>query len=585
MYSFNKIINKKTLLFLSLFLFVLFFFTSHNYVSAATMYAFPNMRAVTLGQEFIIDIKIDTSDTNIGINSAQATIQFPVGIVSVVNVDKQSSTFGFWLEEPTVSNSNGTIHFIGGSVKGVLGSTLQILRIKFKAIGVGTADFKIVDAAVTSADGKGTNTLSSASGVLIGIGTNVLPPPIIPQEASVELPAQVIREAVISKKLPIKPVLRVPLYPDETRWYNRVGDVIVLWDLPEDVTQVATRVSYIKDAIVGTPEKTLTNGKGFGPLKDGIWYIKVQFKNNIGWSEPAYYKISLDTTVPVPFDIKIDSVKGTNPSPIVQFETNDSLSGNAGYAILVDGKELKTTTSTIVELPIQSLGKHVLVIRANDFAGNSVQDSIEFEVLPLPTPLIKFVTKSVSQGEFVFVSGDGEPLGTVDVRVVGQDGREVSLNVVAVESDGRWDITINEPLAIGTYLISAISHDSRGAMSSVSVAQQFSVRAKSIISFGYIELSWFEILIMVILLVIAGASLWSRKYIIKKQKRGRYNIIVGRDIEKFSDLLLINIRELSKNISAKGGVDIPQLTHLLGTMNENVEKLKRYITQELEKLK
>lgn len=578
--------NKKNLLLLYTFFLTIFFFASGHYARAATMYLLPDTRSIGVGQEFNIDIKIDTNNASSSINSAEATIQFPVDIVNALSIDKQNSSFGFWLEEPTISNNNGTIHFIGGAIKGISGSALQVVRIKFKAMGVGSSDFKIANAEVMAADGRGTNVLSAIQGTSVVVGINNAPPLIISYATTTaEQPIQIDRIAVPAKKIPVNPLVRVPLYPNESHWYNHVGDVIVLWDLPADITQVAARISKIKNNTVGTPEKTLSNGKNLGILDEGIWYIRVQFKNNVGWSEPTYYKISIDTTVPLPFDIKIDSVISDNPSPTIEFGTNDSLSGIANYTVAVDGNELVVTTSTTMKLPVGSPGKHTLVVKANDFSGNSVQDRIEFEILPLPTPQIEFITRSVYQKEFIFASGVGISNGSVDIRIASENGKEVFNGSVRTGSEGHWDITIEEPLAIGTYLFSAISRDTRGAMSIASAPETFSIKAERIISFGFIELGWFEILIVTILLIATGASVWSRRYVIRKQKRGRYNIIMGRDIGKLTDLMSENMKELTQNLYAKRGVDIPHLAHIVDRMNENIARIKKYITQELEKLK
>lgn len=576
--------NKNFLLSLCVFSVFLFFFAVVHSAQAATMYSLSDVRSAIIGQEFSVDIKIDTNDASSTINSAQATIQFPANVVNALSVDTQNSTFGFWLEEPTISNKDGTIQFVGGTTKGVAGASLQIARIKFKAISGGTADFKITDAAVTAADGKGTNVLLGTRVALVTVGTSVLPSTKSIQATSTEQPIQVNRVAVEAKVLPITPIVRIPLYPDVSRWYDRVGDVIALWDLPPDVVQVSASINRTKTSAISTPEKILSNGKSFGILQEGIWFMRVQFKNNVGWGTPVYRKISIDTTVPVPFDIKINNAVSDNPSPIIRFETSDSLSGIADYTISVDGKELVATTSTMAKLPPQPPGKHTLTVKANDLAGNSVQDSIGFEIFPLPTPEIQFITKSVSQGEFVFANGTGALGGFVEVNIADENNLEVFHGTTPVGSDGRWDITMKEPLAIGQYRFSAISHNDIGAVSLASNAQLFTVRAKSIISIGFIELSWFDILLIVILSVITGASLLSRAYILKQHRRGKYSVEFSRDVEKLSNLLSANIESLSNLSVVKKVINDPELAHLINTMKENVAKIRKYIKQEIEDL-
>jgi hypothetical protein len=572
--------NKKIILFL---LFGILSVTLRAH--AATMYLLPETTKVSFGQEFNVDVKIDTSDGSTSINAAQATVQFPIGILDAISVDTQSSTFGFWLEGPTISNDDGTIQLVGGSIKGVAGSALQVARITFKAVGAGSADLNIADAVVAAADGKGTNVLAGIQGASVAVGVAAIP--MLPDTGTISTgqPAIVQRPAVAATGLPAIPILSVPLYPDQLRWYNQLGDTIVLWDVPADVTQVAASLSHAKSNAIGTAEATLSNGKDFGALQDGIWYVSVRFRNNIGWGPPTYYKISVDTTPPLPFDTRIENAGTDNPSPTVQFETSDSLSGIAGYAVAIDGTVLATTTMTSMTLSAQPPGTHTLIVTASDLAGNSVQDSTSFKVLPLPTPQITFVEPSVSQGQFVFVTGNALPSSSVEISVVDGDKRDIFDGTAPVDSGGQWDVTVKVPLAVGQYFFSATDRDDRGAQSLASAPEVFHVRAASVISFGIIELGWFEILIIVILLGMTGVSLWSWSILAKKQKRGLYNAVAGRDIEKLTDLLSANIKSLSNLPSLKNATDDPELAYLLEKMNENVAKIKKYLKQELEKLK
>jgi hypothetical protein len=561
------------------------FFASGTLAHAATMYLVPSTQSVGVGQEFTVDVKIDTNDASTSINAAQATIQFPIGILDAVSVNTQSSALGFWLTGPTISNNNGTIQFIGGAIKGIAGSSLEVIQVTFKATGIGSANIAITNAATTAADGKGTNVLAGVQGASVAVETSVLTVPEFGDTTSTEEPAQVNRTAIAASGLPATPTLRVPLYPDQSRWYNQVGDTIVLWDVPADVTQVSASLSHAESNVLGTPETTLSDGEDFGVLQDGIWYITVRFKNNIGWGPPAFYKISLDTVPPLPFDINIENAGTDNPSPTIQFETSDSLSGIAGYVISVDGAQVAETTSTTMTLPPQLPGTHALVVSADDLAGNSVQDSISFQILPLPTPQITFVEPSVPQGQFVFATGSGTPSSSVAIAVVDGDKRDVFDGTVPVEGDGQWNITVEVPLAIGTYFLSATTHDDRGAQSLASAPVAFTVRPASVISFGIIDLGWFEILIIVILLVITGISVWSWRNLAKKQKRGLYNTVAGRDIEKLTDLLSANIKSLQELPAIKNATGEPESTYLIDKMDENVAKIRKYLKQELEKLK
>jgi hypothetical protein len=156
---------------------------------------------------------------------------------------------------------------------------------------------------------------------------------------------------------------------------------------------------------------------------------------------------------------------------------------------------------------------------------------------------------------------------------------------VPADGDGNWETAIQVPLAIGNYSLSAIARDDHGAVSIASAPRAFTVRPPSVISFGILELGWFEILIIVVLLVISGVSVWSWWYMLKKQKLGAYNTVARRDIEKLTDMLSANIKSLTERPSIKSAATDPDLTYVIGKMQENVARIKKYIGQELEKLK
>lgn len=581
--------NKK---FLILSIFTFFFFASD--INAAALSLLPQARTFDIGQEFGVDIIINTEEAYI--NAAQATILFPAGSLELLSVDRTGSVFGFWTDEPGISNEDGTLIFTGGTTKGIAGGALQVLKMKFKAKNAGFAELNIRDAAVTASDGRGTNILSALKGtsITIGAGTAVIapaePPPVkLPDTAITtpppEAPKKIIREPVAAKNLPQKPQLRVPLYPDEARWYNHVGEVMVFWNLPPDVLQVSTRLSRAPDKLPGEKDAELFTGKNFGVLKEGIWYIRVQFRNNVGWGEIAYYKISIDTTVPSPFDIKMDAPASDNPAPEIRYEAHDALSGISHALIFVDDKEFLRSTTTAMALPVQALGKHALLIRIFDLAGNSVESDIAFEILPLPAPVIEFFTESASQGESIFISGRSIPNISVEVRAIDASAREVFRGSVLSDGSGNWKIAIDRPLATGKYTILAIARDERGAKSYPAEEKSFTVRPKTILSFGLIDLGWFEIFLISMLVIISGASLIAWRYVAKKSIRDAYKIIVGRDIEKLGTILSDDLKELEGLQESHDPSRSTQSAAGISRMKETILKMKKYIGEEVRKLK
>lgn len=566
----------------------LLFFISAQSVDAAVIYAVPETGNFNIGAEFSIDIKIDSEEESI--NASQATINWPADILEFVEASKTGSAFNFWVTDPALSSAKNSLSFIGGTAKGISGSALQVLKVKFKTLSGGVADISVTDAAVTASDGKGTNVLSKIKGASYTVGATTVQPAAskLAVAESAKPEPQLIRierKPVPSTKLPQKPIVQVPLFPDETHWYNHLGEVVALWDVPEDVIQIATALDHSPNTDPKNTEKELFTGKKFGTLEEGIWYIHVRFKNNIGWGPVVHYKIAIDTAAPLAFEIGMDTVASDNPSPRLRFETQDGLSGISHATIYIDEQSPVEVSSTEFILPPQSPGKHTVLVRVFDKAGNSAEDDIIFEVLPLPAPTIDFITRTVSQGEPLFVSGKTIPNTFVNFRIVDKKNQERFSGKVVSDGVGGWETSIDVTLPPGKYALIVTARDERGAVSFPIESPKFQVKPKVIISFGVIDLGWLEILIVVILLTasIAGISGWY--YISTKKTREVYRIIVGRDIDKLCDLLSGYLKDLEGLQEQHDPSNSAKAAMLIGKMKETVTKMKKYIGQEVSRLK
>jgi len=451
----------------------------------------------------------------------------------------------------------------------------------------------VTDAVVTANDGKGTNVLSTVNGASLTVGTGAPSQTTTTSATSaaaptVAAPAPVVRQAAVATGLPGAPKIRVPLYPDQSRWYNQKGDVVAFWDLPDDVVQVSTRLSQGKDKVPGTIDEQLFNGKDFGKLQnDGVWYIRIQFKNNVGWGPLSYYPISLDTASPLPFQIKIDGTGSDNPSPHLSFETNDSLSGLATYEIMVDRQKVLEIASTSVTLFPQSPGTHELAVRAFDKAGNSTEDVQSFEILPIATPTIDFVTQTASVGESLLVSGTAIPDAFVELRIL--NGKRVVAMVKNSNSDsqGNWTLQFKGDLPIGSYSISAVAHDERGALSLPSEQRSLAVTPPVIISFGFVQLGWFEIFMTLLLVAVTGGSLFSWYYVGNKNMESAYSTIAVRDVKKFGDILDSHLKELETGMmngkSTTGPPIEAKVQHEFAQLHDTVTKMKKYLVDVIKK--
>lgn len=368
-----------------------------NTASAASLLFVPGTGEFSTGKEFTVDLKIDSE--GVGLNAAQATLRFPKETLQVTKVEKTNSAFNFWLEEPIYSNEDGIISFIGGTPYGVSGASIQVIRITFTSKGSGTAPINIVDAAVTASDGSGTNILSKTGGATFTISpTGAAVTAVIPE------PQQIVREPAPASSLPGKPVLSVPLYADPAGWSNHSNIFTASWELPLDISGVNTALNKTQNFVPNQESAGLFNNKTFVALSDGVWYLHVRFQNNIGWGPTTHYRIAVDTQPPLPFQITTnESEASDNPAPKFIFKTSDALSGLTSYRMRA-GNENWVVIPTknfngSFALPIENPGKYRIVVQAIDQAGNSIENSIEHELIALPSPAFTFVTERIFSEE------------------------------------------------------------------------------------------------------------------------------------------------------------------------------------------
>ncbi|MBI2049063.1 MAG: hypothetical protein HYT29_01325 [Parcubacteria group bacterium] len=362
---------------------------------AATLYFAPESGEFRTGQDFSVEFKADSEGQ--AFNAAQATIQFSKDTLHVKAVDYSpaSSIFNFWLENPEFSNTDGKITFIGGTTNGVSGKSIPILKMIFTAKGAGEASLLLSDAAITASDGSGTNILETMRPAVF----KIVPETIAPRP-SLPAPVPIERTPSAATRLPAEPVLLVPLYSDPSEWHNLVSDFLVQWTLPADVSGVSTALNDNPQFAPQTVSEGLFDSKMFGGLKNGVQYLHVRFRNTVGWGTTAHYRLAIDTIPPLPFKIESrDGFRTKNPSPELSFATSDGISGIEKYALRIDTDDDIISVTGEHAAPILAPGPHRVAVRAYDKAGNFTEDAVDIDIVPLASPIIGFVTRSVRAGD------------------------------------------------------------------------------------------------------------------------------------------------------------------------------------------
>jgi len=116
---------------------------------AASLYFSPSSGSYSVGRTLTVSVYVSSSDQ--AINAASGIISFPQDKLQVVSLSKVGSIMSLWVQEPSFSNTSGTINLNGG----------KIINIIFKAKTSGVAPLSFFSASVLANDGKGTNILTS----------------------------------------------------------------------------------------------------------------------------------------------------------------------------------------------------------------------------------------------------------------------------------------------------------------------------------------------------------------------------------------------------------------------------------------
>lgn len=544
---------------------------------AATLSVQPEGGSISVHEEFGINIKLDTE--SISANAVQATIQFPKDLLEAVRIDKTQSVFTFWLEEPVIDPSAGTIRFTTGSTSGLSGQSLQVLNVVLRMKSSGSAEISLTGSAVTAADGAGTNILYHTRGLTItteapsnetqGVAAQI---PLIPK------PEQISRTPIIASTTSAAPEVIIPFYPDPTRWYNVSAPFLVQWNLPLDVSDVAAVVNH-DPAFAPTIGEGLFDDKWFPALADGLSYLHVRFKNNQGWGITNHYRFSVDTAPPVGFNVNvIEGNPSLVPNPTLSFRSGDQLSGLLHYAIRIDNKETVFTKESTHILDILPPGIHQIRVAAEDNAGNSTETTVMLEILPIPSPIVVSVNRDLFVGEGnLFISGSVDPSVTVLLTVTDTKGAMVHTLTITPDDVGEWSINIDHPLKKGTYTLTLVAVDERGAQS-FPVTEQLQVRPRPLLVIFGIGISqfWFYTFTSIVMIGAIVLGILVEQY--RRRRRSNRATVLERDA---TDL----IRHMSEDINILTAKQRGSETEVVARrVQEDLKKMKDYVVENIDEI-
>jgi hypothetical protein len=454
-------LQKLKYIFFALVLIVVF--SSSEVLYAATLSTSPASATYATGSTFSASVYVASTDK--AMNAAAALVTFPKDLLQVVSVSKAGSIIDFWAQEPSFSNTSGTVKFEGAVLTpGYTGPAGKLLTINFRAKTPGTAKLALSETKVYANDGAGTSILQSSSGATYTI-----------TEAAREVPAEI----KLNEEKPVEPNAPAEAACDNdsliystthpgTIW-RKNNTAVFSWDVGPDV--VASRIGFDQNP---SGEPSVLNSpaiveKKYDNVADGVWYFHLSLQNNDGWTKTEHFKIKVDQTAPKITLSEVPRTDLTNPKPVINLKVTDAMSCVKEFTLSIDGQPIdyNKRLDGALELGTVDPGQHELSVVAYDRAGNQNEAFLDIKVSALDTPVVKEYPNEVSNAGEISVKGETIQNANLTAKITTKGN-----NFVAREDfqsgSGTFTWKPSTKLPRGIVYVSFKVSDSRGASSNFS---------------------------------------------------------------------------------------------------------------------
>ncbi len=545
---------------------------------AASLYFYPSSGSYSIGQTLTDSVYVSSSDQ--AINAASGIISFPQNKIQVVSLSKTGSIMSLWVQEPSFSNTIGTINFEGIILNpGFIGNNGKIIDIIFKSKASGITPLSFFSASVLANDGKGTNILTSSGSAKynIIITTTTATSPSIPTGDA---------------RTPSAVIISSETHSDSNKWYSS-ATAELSWPLTDDITATRLLISRSSKAyptVIYTPaisSKTITN------LGEGIWYFYVQLRNKYGWGDVAHFRLQIDNTPPGPLEVEIDNEGDpTNPQPLLCFKTSDFLSGIDFYEIKIGEIynlqiSINEIKDNIYRLPLCPPGEYSLIVKAVDKVGKYSSVTKKLNIASIDVPIISDYSRILSKNDYLVILGYARLNDIVKLFIKSENKKVASY--IAKRDNEKWSYKAEKPLQAGIYAIWAQAVDSRGAKSNFSEKVEISVDSPAFLRFGFgnFIVSYIDIIIIFIILIVLTALAWVYYARIKLVQTNLLKEDITQTQKNLYEAFDLLRREVTREIAKLDNNDL--LSEREEAVNEELKKAIRkseeLITEEIKDIK
>lgn len=531
---------------------------------AATLSLSPNTGVYTAGGTFTARVVINTEGKSI--NAAEATIKFNTANLSVVSVSK-GSIFNLWTNEPTFSNSAGTIVFGGGSPAGYKGSAGTILNVTFRAKSAGTSKVNFQSGSILAADGLGTNILTAMNGATYTLA------------AAEVVPEPEVIEYIAPANTPAAPQIVSKTHPDQTGWY-KANEANLSWTLPSGVVSLRTLLDENSGTVPTKVYDSPISEIALSELDEGVQYFHLQYKNENGWGRVAHYRLAVDNSAPESFTIDtLENFDLSNPEQTFLLNFKDAVSGIDYYSVQVDNEDpykyVDETGSSTITLPPLAPGPHSLIIEAFDKAGNSIIATKSFTVASFDKPRFTEYPSQIPAEVIPVIKGITKPEAKVRLSVK-KTGSEPNFYDLVADQEGIFIFVPEARFSEGVYEINAFATDNFGAQSEVSDTLKLAVQQPGYLKLGNMVISVLSILVpLVALLLLLSLSILYFFARLRKIKT-----VVTKETKEAETILSQEFKNLQSTLDAEKLV--LKQSRKSGKLTKNESDLLKKISKSLE---
>jgi hypothetical protein len=545
---------------------------------AAVLKLSPNTGVYSAGSTFTVLVSLNTEGKPV--NAADGLLSFNPRELQVTSVSRAGSIFSLWTEEPSFSNTKGTVQFGGGSPTGYKGAAGSIVSVNFKALGAGTPKVTFTNGSALAADGMGTNVLSAMNG-----GTYTI-------AAQGESPAP---EYIPPANTPQAPAVTSSTHSDESKWY-REKVAQLSWVLPKDVIAVRMLLDTDSGTVPTKVYEEPITEKTLEDVSEGTSYFHIQFKNKEGWGRITHYKLNVDSEAPKNFSIsELGDSQNDNPTRTLMLASED-VSPIDTYKIQIDGKDPFefSDIEQVKQYTLEPLtpGYHTLTIEAFDSAGNSSIASYSLTIRAFEKPVFFEYPTRINTDVIPALKGKTRPKSTVSVMVARASGDGIvnadigtpeSTYTVMSDDNGEFVFIPNEPFEQGVYVIRATAKDEFGSISELSDEVKIIVDVPGYIVIGSMVLSVLSVVVpsvaLILVLIFGTWYLW-HKLVLWKRKVFKETREAEEQLTREFDILVKNLnervlelKESRKNKLTKAESDlITQIENDLANAREKIGK-------------